>query len=153
MPLRDLASCGHFQAEAQRLDVELHDRIATRSRGGGTRLHVAFARRHDRGGRRDRGAVFGQREVGRAHWGKWACRALITRSEVGAIHHRRGGYKLRRLLWVLDELGGAEECVDVESFQLRDFVSRLYALLGAPDPISRTGSKATADLRLAETVP
>ena len=28
---------------AQRLDVEVHDRTATRSIGGGTRLHVAFA--------------------------------------------------------------------------------------------------------------
>jgi hypothetical protein len=44
VPLRDLAFCGHLQAvSAQRLDVEVHDRTATRSRGGGTRLHVAFA--------------------------------------------------------------------------------------------------------------
>ena len=50
-----------------------------------------------------------------------ACRALITRSDVEAIHNRRGGNKLRRLLWALYELGGAEEFVDVEAVQLEAF--------------------------------
>jgi hypothetical protein len=79
------------------------------------------------------GALRVRREV-RTHLRHGACRALITRSDVEAIHNRRGGNKLRRLLWALCELGGAEEFVNVEAVQLEAFRIAPLRFAGAPDP-------------------